>query len=99
MVDRLCTGHDNSRNFVAYLGIHLAMAQRVTIRKPDDWHLHIRDGAMLKAVLPYTAKHFGRAIVMPNLVPPVTTTAEAIAYRERVMKAVPPGSTFKPLMT
>jgi dihydroorotase len=73
--------------------------QRITIRKPDDWHLHVRDGAMLKAVLPYTAKHFGRAILMPNLVPPVTTTAEAIAYRERVMAALPPRSTFKPLMT
>jgi dihydroorotase len=75
------------------------MVERLTIRKPDDWHLHLRDGAMLKAVLPFTAKHFGRAIVMPNLIPPVTTTAEAIAYRERVMAARPPGSTFKPLMT
>ncbi len=75
------------------------MTQRITIRKPDDWHLHVRDGAMLKAVLPYTARHFGRAILMPNLVPPVTTTDEAIAYRQRVMAALPPGSTFKPLMT
>jgi dihydroorotase len=75
------------------------MTQRITIRKPDDWHLHVRDGAMLKAVLPITAKHFGRAILMPNLVPPVTTTAEAIAYRARVMAALPAGSTFKPLMT
>src|SRR5256885_6236300 len=72
---------------------------RLTIRKPDDWHLHVRDGAMLKAVLPFTAKHFGRAILMPNLIPPVRTTADAIAYRERVMAALPPGSTFKPLMT
>jgi dihydroorotase len=75
------------------------MTQRITIRRPDDWHLHVRDGAMLKAVLPYTAKHFGRAILMPNLVPPVTTTKEAIAYRERVMAALPAGSTFQPLMT
>ena len=75
------------------------MTQRITIRKPDDWHLHVRDGAMLKAVLPYTARHFGRAILMPNLVPPVTTTAEAIAYRSRVMAALPPGSKFKPLLT
>src|SRR4029077_17310940 len=76
-----------------------AARMRITIRKPDDWHLHVRDGAMLEAVLPYTAKNFGRAILMPNLVPPVTTTAEAIAYRQRVMAALPPGSTFKPLMT
>jgi len=75
------------------------MTQRITIRKPDDWHLHVRDGAMLKAVLPITARHFGRAILMPNLVPPVTTSAEAIAYRQRVMAALPAGSTFKPLMT
>ena len=70
------------------------MTTRITIRKPDDWHLHVRDGAMLKAVLPYTAKHFGRAILMPNLIPPVTTTKDAIAYRERVMAALPQGSTF-----
>ena len=75
------------------------MTDRITIRKPDDWHLHVRDGAMLKAVLPITARHFGRAILMPNLVPPVTTTAEAIAYRQRVMAALPPGSTFRPLLT
>ena len=75
------------------------MTTRITIRKPDDWHLHVRDGAMLKAVMPFTAKHFGRAILMPNLVPPVVTTKDAIAYRERVMAALPPGSPFKPLMT
>ena len=75
------------------------MTSRITIRKPDDWHLHVRDGAMLKAVMPFTAKHFGRAILMPNLVPPVTTTKAAVAYRERVMAALPAGSTFKPLMT
>src|SRR5690242_5023888 len=75
------------------------MTTRITIRKPDDWHLHVRDGEMLKAVLPFTATHFGRAILMPNLVPPVRTTADAKAYRERVMAAVPRGSKFKPLLT
>ena len=75
------------------------MTKRITIRKPDDWHLHVRDGAMLKAVLPYTARHFGRAILMPNLVPPVRTMEDAIAYRGRVMAALPQGSSFKPLMT
>ncbi len=59
-------------------------------RKPDDWHLHVRDGEMLKAMLPFTAAHFGRAILMPNLIPPVRTTADAIAYRERAMAALPP---------
>jgi dihydroorotase len=75
------------------------MTLRITLRKPDDWHLHVRDGEMLKAVLPYTAKDFGRAILMPNLVPPVRTVADAIAYRERVMAALPKGSGFSPLMT
>jgi len=75
------------------------MSTRITIRKPDDWHLHVRDDAMLKAVLPFTAKHFGRAILMPNLVPPVVTTKDAVAYRGRVMAALPKGSNFKPLMT
>ena len=75
------------------------MPDRLIIRKPDDWHLHVRDNEMLKAVLPFTARHFGRAILMPNLIPPVRTTADAIAYRERVMRALPPGSTFKPLLT
>src|SRR5215467_7611211 len=72
---------------------------RLTIRKPDDWHLHLRDGAMLEAVMPFTAKQFGRAILMPNLVPPVMTTKDAVAYRERALAARPPGSTFTPLMT
>jgi dihydroorotase len=75
------------------------MTTRITIRKPDDWHLHVRDGEMLKAVLPFTAKNFGRAILMPNLVPPVRTTADAAAYRERVMAALPQGTKFKPLIT
>ena len=72
---------------------------RITIRKPDDWHLHVRDGAMLKASLPFTARNFGRAILMPNLLPPVATVKDAIAYRTRVMAALPQGSNFKPLMT
>ena len=75
------------------------MTTRITIRRPDDWHLHVRDGEMLKAVLPYSAETFGRAILMPNLTPPVRTTRDAIAYRERVLAALPPGSRFKPLMT
>lgn len=75
------------------------MAERITITKPDDWHLHVRDGAMLKASLPFTARHFGRAIIMPNLVPPVTVVKDAEAYRERLLAALPEGSTFKPLMT
>lgn len=71
----------------------------ITIRRPDDWHLHFRDGAVLKQVVPPTARAFGRAIVMPNLVPPVTTAAMAAEYRKRVMAAVPDGVRFTPLMT
>ena len=71
---------------------------RLTIKRPDDWHVHLRDGAMMEAVLPHTAKDFGRAIVMPNLVPPVTTTQMAVAYRERIMAALPKGADFQPLM-
>lgn len=71
----------------------------LTIRRPDDWHLHLRDGAMLRAVLPETARHFARAIVMPNLVPPVVTGAQAAAYRDRIMAALPEGMDFTPLMT
>lgn len=75
------------------------MTDRLILRKPDDWHLHVRDNAMMRAVLPFTARHFGRAILMPNLLPPVRTTAEASAYRQRVRAALPPGSTFEPLVT
>ncbi len=75
------------------------MTTTITITRPDDWHLHLRDGAALSAVLPDTAKRFGRAIVMPNLRPPVTTTALAQAYRERILQALPAGSRFEPLMT
>lgn len=72
---------------------------RLTLTRPDDWHLHLRDGNSLKAVLPDSAKRFARAIVMPNLKPPVTTTAAAQAYRERILSALPGGSGFDPLMT
>ncbi|NSX54389.1 dihydroorotase [Parasulfitobacter algicola] len=75
------------------------MTQELTIRRPDDWHLHLRDGAMLQGVLPETTRHFARAIVMPNLVPPVVTGADAAAYRDRIMAAMPDGATFTPLMT
>jgi dihydroorotase len=71
----------------------------LTFARPDDWHLHVRDGAMLAAVLPDTARQFGRAIIMPNLKPPVTTTAMAQAYRERIVAAIPAGVKFEPLMT
>lgn len=71
----------------------------LTIRRPDDWHVHLRDGTMLQAVAPYTADHFARAIIMPNLVPPVVTRADAAAYRQRIMAALPQGSDFTPLMT
>jgi len=71
----------------------------LTIRRPDDWHLHLRDGAVLKAVIGDTTRHFARAIIMPNLVPPVVTTADAAAYRERILGAVPAGERFEPLMT
>ena len=74
------------------------MTQTLTIRRPDDWHLHLRDGAMLQAVLPETTRHFARAIIMPNLVPPVVTLADAAAYRDRILAALPAGA-FQPLMT
>ena len=75
------------------------MTNRLTLRRPDDWHLHLRDGAMLKSVLPETARHFARAIIMPNLVPPVVTGADAAAYRDRILAALPEGADFTPLMT
>lgn len=75
------------------------MTQTLTLRRPDDWHLHLRDGAMLQGVLPETARHFARAIVMPNLVPPVVTGAQAAAYRDRILAAMPEGASFEPLMT
>ncbi len=71
----------------------------LTIRRPDDWHLHLRDGAMLRAVLPETTRHFARAIIMPNLVPPVVTATDAVEYRARILAALPEGAKFTPLMT
>ena len=73
--------------------------QELHLTRPDDWHLHLRDGTAMAAVLPYTARQFGRAIVMPNLKPPVTTTAQAKAYRARIEAALPAGMDFEPLMT
>jgi dihydroorotase len=72
---------------------------RLTIRRPDDWHLHLRDGSMLGAVLPETTRHFARALIMPNLVPPVVSGEQAREYRERILAAIPDGQSFEPLMT
>ncbi|MBK6298465.1 MAG: dihydroorotase [Sphingomonadales bacterium] len=74
------------------------MTDSLTIRRPDDWHVHLRDGAMMQAVLPYTAHQFARAIVMPNLSPPVTNVAEGLAYRSRIEAAIPAGMDFTPLI-
>ena len=75
------------------------MTTTITLTRPDDWHLHVRDGDALRTVVPHTAAQFGRAIIMPNLRPPVTTTAAALAYRDRIKAAVPEGLQFEPLMT
>ncbi|ODS92814.1 MAG: dihydroorotase [Comamonas sp. SCN 65-56] len=75
------------------------MIDEITLRRPDDWHLHVRDGAQLAAVVPHSAAQFGRAIIMPNLRPPVTTTAQALSYKQRIQAAVPAGMDFEPLMT
>ena len=75
------------------------MIQTLSLRRPDDMHLHLRDGAMLEGMLPETTRHFARAIIMPNLVPPVVTAAEATAYRDRILAALPEGAAFEPLMT
>ena len=75
------------------------MTDRITITRPDDWHLHLRDGVILDAVTPDTALHFGRALIMPNLVPPVVTGSDAAAYRARIMAACPDGASFTPMMT
>ncbi|MFC3060334.1 dihydroorotase [Paenirhodobacter populi] len=72
---------------------------QITVPRPDDWHLHLRDGAMLQGIVPETTRHFARAIIMPNLVPPVVTGAEAAAYRDRILAALPEGADFTPLMT
>ncbi len=71
----------------------------LTMRRPDDWHLHVRDGDVLHTVVPHTAAQFGRAVIMPNLKTPVTTTEQALAYRQRILAALPAGSKFEPLMT
>lgn len=75
------------------------MTESLTIPRPDDWHLHLRDGDMLRAVLPETARHFARAIIMPNLVPPIVRGDQAASYRDRILAALPEGMTFEPLMT
>ncbi len=75
------------------------MLDSLTLTRPDDWHLHVRDGAHLASVVPFTARQFARAVIMPNLKPPVTTVEQARAYRERILAALPAGSTFEPLMT
>src|SRR5205809_2965637 len=75
------------------------MTTTLTLTRPDDWHLHVRDGAALRAVVPHSARQFGRAIVMPNLRPPIVTVEQALAYRERIVAAVPEGVAFEPLMT
>ena len=75
------------------------MYNTLKITRPDDWHLHLRDGDMLKGILPETTRHFGRAIIMPNLVPPVITSNDAKKYRERILAACPHGTDFTPLMT
>jgi len=79
--------------------VRVSEPTRLVIRRPDDWHVHLRDGEMLNAVAGYTARQFARAIVMPNLVPPVAAAADAEAYRRRILAALPPGSSFTPLMT
>ena len=73
--------------------------KKLTLTRPDDWHLHLRDGAALKAVLPYTVRQFARAIIMPNLKPPVRSLADATVYRDRILAAIPEGQQFEPLMT
>ncbi|PRY65658.1 dihydroorotase [Vreelandella songnenensis] len=84
--------------FSSFISLGLAV-DVITLTRPDDWHLHLRDGEALKAVVGHTAAQMGRAIIMPNLTPPVTTTAQALEYRERILAALPEGSTFEPLMT
>ena len=74
-------------------------SETLTITRPDDWHLHVRDGAALASVVPHTAAQFGRAIIMPNLRPPITTTAQVLSYKQRILEAVPAGTSFEPLMT
>ena len=79
-------------------GMSAQTVTRLTLVRPDDWHLHLRDGEVLASVLPDTARRFARAIIMPNLKPPVTTTEQALAYRERILAALPESMSFEPLM-
>jgi dihydroorotase len=81
------------------IGYTAAMPATLSLLKPDDWHLHVRDGAQMASVVPFTARQFRRAVIMPNLKPPVTTVAQARAYRERIANTLPQGSSFEPLMT
>ena len=75
------------------------MTKELEIVRPDDWHLHLRDGTILKSVLPYTSKIFGRSIIMPNLIPPITTVQDATMYKNRIIEALPNDHSFRPLMT
>ncbi len=75
------------------------MPDQITIRRPNDWHLHLRDGAMLKGIAAASVQHVQRALIMPNLVPPVVTGEDAVAYRDRILQALPAGSDFRPMMT
>ena len=77
----------------------MTLPSSITIRRPDDWHVHLRDGPMLQACAVHTARQFARAVIMPNLVPPVTNVDAAAAYRNRILAARPAGSDFEPLMT
>ena len=89
----------NARNCCKSIEKSMENDIKLTIRRPDDWHLHVRDGEAMQSVVPQTARQFGRAIIMPNLKPPVTSTAEALAYRDRIRSAIPTDSGFEPLMT
>ncbi len=83
----------------AHVFLFFTMMNEITIRRPDDWHLHLRDGDIMRAVLPFTSQLYGRAIIMPNLKPPVTTVKDAAAYRRRILDCLPPDHGFEPLMT
>ena len=89
----------NACNCAKSVGKSMENDMTLSIRRPDDWHLHVRDGDAMQAVVPHTARQFGRAVIMPNLKPAVTTTDQALAYRERIRAARPGGSKFEPLMT
>src|SRR3954469_3376397 len=98
-VQRPSTSLGTNEAFENRMAISMTVPTSLTLRRPDDWHVHLRDGAMLEAVAPWTARQFARAIVMPNLDPPVTTIAAAEAYRAQILAALPAGAGFTPLMT